>query len=258
MRLEGKVAIVTGGASGMGLAIARLFAAEGAKVVIADVQDAAGEREAAAIGAAALFVHHDVTSEESWHALIAATAARFGPADVLVNNAGILMFTLLTDMTREDFDRLFAVNVTGVFLGIKTIGAAMVARGSGSIVNISSTGGFRATNSAGAYTASKFAVRGLTKTAALELGHKGVRVNSVHPGWINTPLVNPDGAPQSDLDARAKELPLQRVGHPEDIAEACLYLASDASTYCAGTELLVDGGHLAGRYQPFLPGAPRP
>jgi 3alpha(or 20beta)-hydroxysteroid dehydrogenase len=247
-RLHGKVAIITGAASGIGEATARLFAREGAAVTIADRSADQGQTVAADIGASATFQRHDVADEESWATLVEATLARSERIDILVNNAGILRHALLKDMSRADFDGLFAINVTGVFLGMKAVASAMIAQRAGAIVNMSSTGGFRATNATGAYTASKFAVRGLTRTAALELGPLGIRVNSVHPGWVVTPLTNPAGIDPAKLDKGAGEVPLQRAGRPEDIAEACLYLASDAAAYCTGTELLVDGGHMAGRY----------
>ena len=185
-RLAGKVAIVTGGARGMGEATSRLFAAEGARVVIADVLDREGEALAGAIGSAALFRHHDVTDEASWEAVTADAVRQFGGVDVLVNNAGVLLFKALTETSKAEFERVIGVNLVGTFLGMKIVAPRMIERGKGSIINISSTAGISGQNGTVAYAASKFGVRGMTKIAALELGHRGVRVNSIHPGGINT------------------------------------------------------------------------
>ena len=252
-RLEGKVAIVTGAARGMGAATARLFAAEGAHVLLTDVLEDAGRRTAAAFGAA--FRRHDVSREDQWQAVVDEALERFGRLDVLVNNAGVLHVAALLDTSKADFERVMAVNVTGVLLGLKAAGAVMVNQGGGAIVNISSVDGFKATNGCSAYSASKWAVRGLTRAAALELGPRGVRVNSVHPGAIDTPMVNPDGR-DMDADGGSDDVPAQRTGRAEEVAQASLYLASDEASYCHGTELAVDGGLLAGRYYAFLPGAP--
>ena len=254
-RLAGKTAIVTGAARGMGAATARLFAAEGARVLLTDVLEEAGRQTADAIGPAAAFRRHDVADEDQWRGVVDDAVGRFGRLDILVNNAGVLHVCGLLELAKTDFDRLMAVNVTGVFLGLRTAGAVMAAQGAGAIVNISSVDGFKATNGCSAYAASKWAVRGLTRTAALELGPKGVRVNSVHPGAIDTPMVNPTGG---DMDAAggSDDVPAQRTGRAEEVAHASLYLASDEASYCHGTELVVDGGLLAGRYYPFLPGAP--
>jgi 3alpha(or 20beta)-hydroxysteroid dehydrogenase len=255
-RLADKVCIITGGARGMGAATARLFTAEGARVVLTDMLAAEGEALAAELGDAALYCPHDVRDEDQWKTVVAATMDRFGRIDVLVNNAGILKFIALLDMSKDDFQAVIDTNLTGTFLGIKTVAPVMVAQGVGSIVNISSTGGFRATNSAGAYTASKFGVRGLTKTASLELGHLGVRVNSVHPGSINTPMTNPTGRSLEEQAANYVRYPLQRPGQAHEIAHVSLFLASDESSYCCGTEILADGGGLSGQYVHGLPGAP--
>lgn len=255
-RLEGKVAIITGAARGMGLATAQLFACEGARVVMTDILRNEGETAAGAIGAAALFVAHDVTDEMQWAAVADAAAARFGGVDILINNAGVLLFKDVLAVTREEFARVLDVNVIGPFLGVRTIAPLMLKRGAGAIVNISSADGFNASNGASPYTASKFAVRGFTKSCALELGHRGIRVNSIHPGAIDTPMTNPTGADTSGLDAGAVTVPLQRFGQAREVAEGSLYLASEASSYCNGMELVIDGGMLAGRYYAGLPGAP--
>jgi 3alpha(or 20beta)-hydroxysteroid dehydrogenase len=255
-RLKDKVAIVTGGARGMGAATVRLFAQEAAKVVIADVLDADGEKLALELKDNASFVHHDVTEEASWHALLGKTIARFGTVDILVNNAGILLFKTLADTSKDDFERVTGVNLTGSFLGLKVIGAHMLARGRGSIVNISSADGMKGANGLGAYCASKWGIRGLTKVAAMEYGHKGVRVNSVHPGGIDTAMGNPYAEPKAEVNKRYGMVPLQRVGDPIEVAQASLFLASDESSYLCGAEIAVDGGMLAGQYYVGFPGAP--
>jgi 3alpha(or 20beta)-hydroxysteroid dehydrogenase len=255
-RLNNKVAIITGGARGMGAATARLFVAEGAKVMIADLLDADGEKLAAELGAAARFLRHDVTDEDSWTRIIAATESAFGPVDVLVNNAGILMFKTIAETTRAEFQRVLDVNLVGCFLGTRLVGAGMVARGRGSIVNISSVDGMKAANGLSAYNASKWAVRGFTKAAAMEFGHKGVRVNSVHPGGIDTAMGNPYAEAKTEVNKRYGMVPMQRVGDPVEVAYTSLFLASDESSYLCGAEIAVDGGMLCGQYYVGFPGAP--
>jgi 3alpha(or 20beta)-hydroxysteroid dehydrogenase len=241
-RLDGKVAIISGGARGQGAAEARLFAAEGAKVVVGDVLDDEGAAVAAEIGDAALYVHLDVTDEAQWAAAVKATEEAFGPVSVLINNAGILHFQSRPKTTLEDFERVMRVNVTGVFLGMKAVTASMVEAGGGSIVNVSSTAGLQGLPYLGAYVASKWAVRGLSKTAAIDLGQKGIRVNSVHPGGIDTPMV----AGTSGDAPFYKRLPVSRMGSPEEVAAAVLFLASDEASYIAGAELAIDGGATCG------------
>jgi 3alpha(or 20beta)-hydroxysteroid dehydrogenase len=255
-RLNNKVAIITGGARGMGAATARLFVAEGAKVMIADLLDADGEKLAAELGAAARFLRHDVTDEDSWTRIIAATESAFGPVDVLVNNAGILMFKTIAETTRAEFQRVLDVNLVGCFLGTRLVGAGMVARGRGSIVNISSVDGMKAANGLAAYNASKWAVRGFTKAAAMEFGHKGVRVNSVHPGGIDTAMGNPYAEAKTEVNKRYGMVPMQRVGDPVEVAYTSLFLASDEASYLCGAEIAVDGGMLCGQYYVGFPGAP--
>jgi len=255
-RLSGKVAIVTGGARGMGAATSRLFAAEGAKVAIADVLDAEGAALAAELGDAARFYHHDVTSEAGWADLVAGVENDLGPVDVLVNNAGILMFRTLIGTTLEEYERVLKVNLVGQFLGIKAVAPGMIARGRGSIVNISSVSGMQAGNCLGAYASSKWGVRGLTKVAALELGHRGIRVNSIHPGTIDTAMGNQGAMSREELDATFAHLPLQRAGGQEEVAAASLFLASDDASYMAGAEIVVDGGLMAGQFYQGMPGAP--
>ncbi|MEZ5233735.1 MAG: glucose 1-dehydrogenase [Acidimicrobiia bacterium] len=261
-RLEGKIAIVTGAGRGMGEAEARLFAAEGASVVVADVLDDEGAAVAAALGDRGLFVHHDVTDESSWQALLDATRRRFGEPDVLVNNAGILHVAPLLDTDVADLRKVLDVNLVGPFLGMKVVGAAMAGAGHGSIVNVSSTGGMVGMSLISAYVASKWALRGMTKSAAIELGHRGVRVNSLHPGGVATVMAGAaasvlseppaPGATEADpalaaVDARSAAQPIPRIGRPIEIARLALFLASDESSYCTGMEFIADGGDTAGR-----------
>ncbi|EQB02577.1 3-alpha-hydroxysteroid dehydrogenase [Sphingobium quisquiliarum P25] len=255
-RLQGKTAIITGGARGMGEATSRLFAAEGAKVAIADLLDDQGAQLAAELGGAARFYHHDVTSEADWASLTAAVEADFGPADILVNNAGILLFRTLFQTTLDDYLKVLKVNLAGAFLGIKAVGPGMAARGKGSIVNISSVDGMKGANGLGAYASSKWGLRGLTKVAAMELGHKGVRVNSVHPGGVDTMMGNLDSRSRDEVNKDYGNVPLQRIGGPEEIAKASLFLASDDASYLTGAEIVVDGGMIVGHYYEGFPGAP--
>ena len=241
-RLDGKLAVISGGARGQGAAEARLFAAEGARVVVGDVLDDEGRAVAAELGPGAAYAPLDVTDEAGWAAVVELAEERFGPVDVLVNNAGILQFQALHKMDLADFERILRVNLTGVFLGMKAVVPSMVRAGGGSIVNISSTAGLQGLPGLGAYVASKWGVRGLTKTAAIDLGPKGIRVNSVHPGGIDTPMLE-----GTDPEAPFyKRLPVARMGRPEEAARAVLFLASDESSYTTGAELTVDGGATAG------------
>ncbi|WP_435590643.1 glucose 1-dehydrogenase [Nocardia sp. bgisy118] len=244
-RLEGKVALITGGARGMGAEHVRRFVAEGARVVFGDVLDEQGEQLAAELGAAARYVHHDVTSEAGWTAAVTAATETFGKLDVLVNNAGILRFQSIADMSLADFSTILNVNVTGTWLGIKTAAPALTAAGGGSIVNISSVEGFIGAAGLSAYSASKFALRGVTKSASRELGKAGIRVNSVHPGGIATPMTA-NASSGVDGDKFFAGLPIPRWGRPEEVTEAVVFLASDAAGYCTGTEVVVDGGMLTG------------
>jgi 3alpha(or 20beta)-hydroxysteroid dehydrogenase len=255
-RLDGKVAIVTGGARGMGEATVRRFVAEGARVAITDVLEERGQALAAELGEAARFWTLDVTSEESWAAVVAAVEAAFGGVDVLVNNAGILMFKSLLETTKADYERVLGVNLVGEFLGIKAVAPGMIARGRGSIVNISSVDGMKGANSLVAYASSKWGVRGLTRVAAMELGHKGVRVNSVHPGGVDTVMSNHDNRARADVDKQYANVPMQRIGGPEEVAAASLFLASDDASYMNGAEVVVDGGMIIGSYYQGFPGSP--
>lgn len=255
-RLQDKVAIITGGARGMGCATSRIFVAEGAKVIITDVLDQEGENLAKELKGSAIFCHHDVTDEKSWQAIAAKAETEFGKIDVLVNNAGILLFKTIEETEKQEFEQVLGVNLVGTFLGIKTVSPRMVERGKGSIINISSVDGMKGANGLAAYCSSKWGMRGLTRAAAMELGHQGVRVNSVHPGGVNTIMSNPNFAPREQIDKGYNDIPLQRIGEPEEVAQATLFLASDDASYLCGAEIAVDGGMLVGHYYKGLPGAP--
>jgi len=255
-RLNDKVALVTGAARGIGAAIVQCFVNQGARVIITDVADAAGEKLAASLGDRAVYAHLDVADEAQWQTVVDTTLARWQRIDILINNAGVVTFYEIAKHPSVEFRRVLDVNLFGTFLGTRIVGNAMLAQGSGAIVNVSSVDGMKATNGASAYATSKWGVRGFTKAAAMEYGHRGVRVNSVHPGTIDTPMTNPGAVPAETFDANFRDVPLQRAGRANEVARACLFLASDESSYCNGAELAVDGGVLAGRYYEFLPGAP--
>src|SRR3954471_12848307 len=240
--LEGKVALVSGGARGMGAAEVRLLHAGGASVVAADVLDDDGKALADELGDRVRFVHLDVTSEEQWLDVVAQTEREFGKLDVLVNNAGILRFNAIADIPLEEFRQVIDVNLVGVFLGMKAAIPAMKRAGGGSIVNISSTEGLGGTVFCGAYTASKFAVRGITKVAAIEYGSDKIRVNSVHPGGIDTPMTRAVMDEGGRKYVGKKVAGLKRMGEAEEVASVVAFLASDDSSYCTGAEFVVDGG----------------
>lgn len=246
-RLKGKVALITGGARGQGAAEARLFAAEGARVVIADVLDADGERLASELQGSAIFQHLDVTRPEQWEAAVQVAEKHFGNIDVLVNNAGILKLAPLESCSLDDYLKVINVNQVGCWLGMKSVLPSMKKAGRGSIVNVSSTAGMEGIAGGTAYASSKFAVRGMTKSAALELGHLGIRVNSIHPGGIDTAMARPPEYADIEPSAIYGSLPIPRIGRPEEVADLALFLASDASSYCTGSEFIVDGGMLAGK-----------
>ena len=254
-RLDGKVVIITGGARGQGEAEVRLFAAEGAKVVFGDVLHGLGEAVAADVGSDVHYLPLDVTDPEAWQSAVAETVSRFGPPTVLVNNAGVLLFGVsMVDTTLDDYMRVININQVGVFLGMKYTVPAMIEAGGGSIVNISSTNGMAGYGGTVAYTASKFAVRGMTKNAALELGQHGIRVNSIHPGGVDTPMTARDtlgdAITEEDQAAAYAMIPLGRPAQPPEIARLALYLASDDSSYSTGAEFIADGGMLAGVLNP--------
>jgi 3alpha(or 20beta)-hydroxysteroid dehydrogenase len=242
-RLDGKVVLVTGAARGQGEAEARLFASEGARVALGDVRDAEGKAVAGSIGAGAIYLHHDVRDPESWARLVGEARRRFGRVDGLVNNAGIIVYRPLLEMTPEQYREVLEVNLVGCFLGLRAVAPAMIEGGGGSIVNVSSTAGLKAFPRAAGYVSSKFALRGLTRTAALELGPHAIRVNSIHPGGIDTTMAR--GLEGVDADAIYRSLPLGRIGQPIEIARLALFLISDESSYCTGSEFVADGGMLA-------------
>jgi 3alpha(or 20beta)-hydroxysteroid dehydrogenase len=243
-RLAGKVAVITGAAKGQGEAEARLFVAEGASVVLTDVLDERGQIVAKDLGDAARFLRHDISSEEDWAAVMATALETFGRVDVLVNNAAIHWLRTIEDETVADFRRMVDTNLVGTFLGIRSAIAPMRSSGGGSIVNISSAAGLVGYALHGTYGATKWGIRGLTRTAAIELGPDGIRVNSVHPGPIKTDMLPDDRAGLGDR--RWKSIPLRRAGDPSEVAELVLFLASDASSFTSGGEFTVDGGSLAG------------
>ena len=246
-RLDGKVALITGAARGQGEAEARRFAAEGARVVLGDVLDADGERVAADIGPNALYWHHDVSRAHSWDAFVQAASERFGPPDVLVNNAGVLLIAPIATITLEEYRRVIDVNQIGCLLGMQAVIPSMTARGGGAIVNISSTCGLQGSAGLVAYVSSKFAIRGMTKTAAIELGPLKIRVNVICPGGIDTAMGRGDDFVVLDTSSYFSGLPIPRIGQPDEVARAAVFLASDEASYCTGAELLVDGGMLAGQ-----------
>ncbi len=238
---SGKVVLVTGAARGLGAALVRLFVAEGAQVVVADVLEETGRALAGELGEQALFLHLDVTSPKSWEHAVAATMQRFGRLDVLINNAGILRMGALEHFSFEDYQAVIGVNQTGCWLGMKAVLAPMKQAGGGAIVNISSTGGLSGIGGFSAYVGSKFAVRGMTKCIALEYGRYGIRVNSVHPGGMATTM-----DPSEDDSSYAGQ-PIPRPGQPEEVAQLVAFLASGRSSYCTGAEFVADGGLLAGK-----------
>jgi 3alpha(or 20beta)-hydroxysteroid dehydrogenase len=255
-RLQDKVAIVTGAASGIGAATAELFASEGAKVVLCDVQHELGKTVAARIGGDAIFRALDIRDDSGWAALVAELRDRLGRIDILINNAAIAGAWPIEEM---DIDRARAIvdtNVFGALLGAKNVVPAMRAARKGVIVNLSSLTGVIGMNGLSAYSASKWAVRGLTRSLSLELGPVGIRVCALIPGGVNTPMNNDGAATVEQLNKGYRHVPLQRIGEPMEVARASLFLVSDDASYITGCELTVDGGDSAGYYQPGLPGAP--
>ncbi len=249
MRLQGKVAFISGGARGMGASEARLFVREGASVVIGDVLDDEGKQVEAEItesGGEVLYVHLDVTSEEEWQRAVAATIARFGRLDILVNNAGIGLRGGIEATSVEDWDEVMGVNAKGVFLGTKVAIPEMRKVGGGSIINISSQMAMVGSDRSGvAYHASKGAVRTFTKSAAIRHAKESIRVNSVHPGPVVTPMIEDRLSDETERARLTSLIPLGRIGTPEDVAYGVLYLASDESAFVTGSELVIDGGWIA-------------
>ena len=246
-RLDGKVALISGGASGIGAAHAQVFAAEGAQVVIGDIQEAKGPQVAADVnnnGGEAVFVRLDVTNENDWQNAVQAAVTRFGKLTTLINNAGVYWPGGVEEETRDKWQKMIEINQTGVWLGMKGALPALRESGNAAIVNISSLYGLIGSPGSIAYHASKGAVRLMSKAAALEYVRQGIRVNSIHPGQIDTPILA--GLMTPEQDAQIKEVtPMGRLGRPEEIAYGSLYLCSDEASYTTGTELVIDGGWFA-------------
>ena len=245
-KLDGKIAVITGAASGMGLEHARLFASEGAKVVLTDVNESAGALAAAEIGEVAIFIKHDVADPSGWNDVVIQAERAFGPVTVLVNNAGISGPRCHTaELVPADFLRIMSINANAVFFGMRAVLPGMLRAGGGSIVNISSTAGFSHTKYTGnmAYTGSKFAVRGMTRATAVEYAGRNIRVNSVHPGGVMTPMVA-NNLPDEAKSAILAEIPMGRLGEPWEISRLVLFLASDDASYITGSAMLADGGLL--------------
>ncbi len=240
-RLKGKVAIVTGAARGIGAAAAQVFAREGANVVLTDVLIDEGKQTAKGIGESALFIHHDVGDEDSWQQVSKEVESAFGGVDILVNNAAVFHMAPLCGTSTADYTSVVKVNQFGVYFGIRAVAPSMMRRGGGSIVNVSSVDGLEAVPMSGAYVASKFAVTGMTKVAAMELAMSGIRVNSVHPGGVRTPIIE-----EVDVSDMLPTIPLARLAEPIEVANVLLFLASDEASYCTGGAYLVDGGFTAG------------
>ncbi len=245
-RLSGKVAIITGAAQGMGEAHAKLFVAEGAKVILTDLNENGGQKLADSLGDNALFVRHDVVSAADWDRVVKEGEARFGTVNVLVNNAGVIgKVSSTADFSQEDYDFVCNINQTGVFLGIKAVLPSMIKAEGGSIVNISSIAGIVACYGLPniAYVASKFAVRGMTKRIAVEYGEKNIRCNSIHPGFIKTPMMV-DATDEEGGDALSM-IPLNRMAEPVEVSQLALFLASEESSFITGMEHVIDGGMTA-------------
>ncbi|MGE7779008.1 glucose 1-dehydrogenase [Peribacillus sp. NPDC097264] len=238
-RLLNKVAIITGAAAGMGATHARKFIEEGAKVVLTDLNEEAGAALAKELGENAIFIKQDVSSESDWQTVVTETENTFGPVNILVNNAGISLNNSIEDITLDQYLKIVKINQVSVFLGMKTVVSSMKKTENGSIVNISSMNGLVA--GAIGYTDTKFAVRGMTKAAAIDFSRYGIRVNSVHPGVIETPMVTQGDAVEV-IKEFAKHIPLKRVAQPEEVSNLVLFLASEESSYSTGAEFVIDGG----------------
>lgn len=253
-RLAGKVAIITGAARGQGAAEAKLFVEHGAKVVLGDVLDE-GRAVADGLGDAATFVPMDIRREEDWAAAVEAAEA-LGPLNVLINNAAVVHFSSIVETTLEDYKRVIDVNQVGTFLGIRSVIEPMKAAGGGSIINVSSIDGLHSAAGLSAYSSTKWAVRGLTKNAAIELGQYGIRVNSVHPGGMYTEMGGKGGQTEEEMNRSVySRFPIPRVGQPEEVAEVIVFLATDEGSYCTGSEFVADGGWFAGMRSPQMPSA---
>ena len=248
MRLENKVALISGGARGMGAVEAKLFAQEGAKVVIGDMLAEEGRKVEAEIneaGGECVFVPLDVADEKAWENAVNEAVSRYGKLDILVNNAGIYRASNVEDTTTDEGEQIMDVNAKGVFLGLRSVIPAMRNAGGGAIINISSVAGLVGNRRTTAYNASKGAVRLLTKSTAIQYASEGIRCNSVHPGTIETPMTEGFLADEEQRTDRMNRTPLGRLGRPEDVAYGALYLASDESSFVTGSELVIDGGRTA-------------
>ncbi|MAG32241.1 MAG: 3-alpha-hydroxysteroid dehydrogenase [Deltaproteobacteria bacterium] len=256
-RLEAKVALITGASRGQGAAEARRFVAEGARVLVTDILDEQGRALADELGAAAAYRSLDVTDPDQWDAAVAAAVECFGALHVLVNNAGTGIVAPLDGLDLEEHRKILDVNLNGVYLGMRAAKAALAATGNASIVNTSSIDGLVGVLGMTSYSASKFAVTGLTRSAAIELGPLGIRVNSIHPGVIRSPMV--EDAPEeirARLDRLMARQPIKRMGEPDEIAALALFLASDEASYITGSQIVIDGGHLAGPWREAIEDAP--
>jgi 3alpha(or 20beta)-hydroxysteroid dehydrogenase len=240
-RLDGKVAIITGGAGGQGAVHAQVFVDEGAKVVISDINEEAGNEVADELGDNVYFIKHDVTNEEDWKNVVAGTEDKFGPVNILVNNAGMVIMKTIQDMTLDDFDTTVKINQYSTFLGLKHIFSSMKKTKNGSIINISSTGGLIGEPGIG-YVSAKFAVRGMAKTAAKEYAEYGIRVNSVHPGPVETPFLTDSEEASAFASEAIESIPLKRMAQSDEVSDLLVYLASDESRYATGAEFVLDGG----------------
>ena len=244
-RLKGKVSLITGGSRGMGESHARHIVAEGGQVVIADVLDDLGKALAEELSPNAIYVHLDVTSSKDWDNAVEQSVKAFGKLNVLINNAGILIYTSIATMTDDQWDRLISINLSGTFKGIRAAAPTLKKFAPSSIINISSSAGIVAYQGGAAYVSSKFGVRGLAKVAALELGRDGVRVNSIHPGSIATPMT-------AGMSMPFTHIAMNREGQPDEISKLFLFLASDESSFSTGAEFIADGGETAGNATPLV------
>lgn len=240
-KLDGKVAVITGGARGQGASHVRTFVEEGANVVFSDILSEEGEALATELGERVRFIKHDVTKADEWKKVIEETEAVFGPVDILVNNAGVVVTKNFEDLSEEEYRKVVDINQVSIFLGMKTALSSMKKTGNGSIINISSINGLRGSAGNAAYDSSKFAVRGITKSAALEFAEYGIRVNSVHPGVIQTPMIEVEGT-EKLVEQLLATIPMKRKGQSEEVSKLLLYLASDDSSYSTGSEFVIDGG----------------